>query len=157
MTGCHPALIQIAADAHWNAIAGGYKVDELSVTLRVREFLEDFWQKSSQNQAVKAILLRAAAGQAMEPNHRTAELMQRGLLEARLQPFCPFFAEVIKESVKAKDSKHLEKLAKACEKEQGVYCAFWKNGCLGQSGSSNSKTVGKAKTMTREASHEFQI
>ena len=115
-------MIQIAADAHWNAIAGGYKVDELSVTMRVREYLEDFWQKCSQNQAVKAILLRAAAWEALEPNHRTAELMQRGLLDARLQPFCPFFSEVIKESMPK--GKSLLAAAKACEREPGAVLRF---------------------------------
>ena len=60
LTGCHPALIQIAADAHWNAIAGGYKVDELAVTMRIREYLEYFWNKCSEDKAAMAILNRAA-------------------------------------------------------------------------------------------------
>jgi len=66
LTGCHPALIQIAADTHWNAIAGAYKVDELAVTMRVREYLEYFWNKCSEDKAAKAILLKSAKGQTHE-------------------------------------------------------------------------------------------
>ena len=122
LTGCHPALIQIAADAHWNAIAGGYKVDDLAVTMRVREYLEDFWAKCSEDKAAKAILLRAAAGQTLEPNFRAAELMQRGLLDAHIQPFSRFFTEVIKESLPK--GKSLLAEAKDCEREPGAVIRF---------------------------------
>ena len=122
LTGCHPALIQIAAAAHWNAIAGGYKVDELAVMMRVREYLEYFWQQCSQHQAVKAILLRAAAGNPVEQNYRAAELVQRGLLDVRLQPFSPFFAEVIQASLPK--GKSLLAAAKDCEREPGAVIRF---------------------------------
>ncbi len=98
LTGCHPALIQIAADAHWNAIVGGYKVDDLAVTMRVREYLEDFWMKCNEDKAAKTILLTAANGQAPKLDYRAAKLVQRGLLTADLQTFSYLFSQVILES-----------------------------------------------------------
>ena len=114
LTGCHPALIQIAADAHWNAISGGYKVDAVAIKMQVWEYLEYFWNKCSEDKAAKGILLRTVLNQTQESNsvklthnpttstsqldYPTAKLVQRGLLTVDLQPFSPLFREVILES-----------------------------------------------------------
>jgi len=122
LSGCHPALIQIAADAHWNACFGHYAVDTLAVTLRVREFLEDFWAKCSEDKTTQAILLRAAAGQTPNPGFRTAELMQRGLLTPDLQLFSLRFQQVIVDSLPR--GKSLLQAAKDCEQEPGAVLRF---------------------------------
>jgi hypothetical protein len=66
LTGCHPALVQIATAEHWGALADGYTVDSAQLEIALREHLEDLWFRCRPE--AWQLLIRAAAGQTL-PSH----------------------------------------------------------------------------------------
>jgi hypothetical protein len=114
LTGCHPAFIQMAAAAYWNALGGGYRADKLHIAMGLREYLEDLWYMRTQEEW--AILIRAAGGSEVPRGPVRDELIQRGLLTLDGKPFSPFFEEVIADCLPEKSlKKAVEDLGKGAK------------------------------------------
>lgn len=97
LTGCHPALIQIVASTHWNALEGAYSLDPMSVVMNVRDHLEDLWYRRGKEEL--SVLIRAAAGRRPDHGPLVTNLIQRGLLTLDRKPFSSGFVGVIKECI----------------------------------------------------------
>ncbi len=97
LTGCHPALIQIAAADLWDALAGGYAVDAAQLEFALREYLQDLWYRRTPEEW--QLLIRAAAGRVLPSTPLATDLRLRGLLTAEGQPFSQLFRQVIDESL----------------------------------------------------------
>ncbi len=111
-TGSHPALIQIAAADHWDALAGGYAVDAEQLEINLREYLQDLWYRRTPEEW--QLLIRATAGRALPSTPLTTDLRLRGLLTAEGQPFSQLFRQVIGESLPL--GKSLEQAADDIDK-----------------------------------------
>lgn len=138
VTGRQPGLIQMAADAYWNALHGGYEADPTEVKQGLRPYLEDLWYRRTKDEL--AVLIRAAAGDAPISDAVSDDLRQRGLITLEGRPFSLFFGEVIEASLpkgkSLKDaladlekgaeraSKLLAQLMEVAEKAGKVYRAF---------------------------------
>jgi len=122
LTGCHPALIQMVAEVHWNALEGGYEPDRWGLTMGVRDYLEDLWFRHSREEW--AVLIRAAAGQRLTVHDPLAtDLIRRGLLAPNGEPFSSAFKEVIAQCL-PKDSdipSALEDLEKGAERANRLF------------------------------------
>lgn len=128
LTGCHPLLLQLAANHYWIAVDGGFTLadDDESLVLAIRNYLEDFWFQRNREQL--SLLIRAAAGCELKPSPQLMELTQHGLLvkdpdNGRYSPFCKEFRRVIEENMPPGKSvaQAAEDLAQGAEKATKLF------------------------------------
>lgn len=119
LTGCHPLLLQLAANQYWLAADGGFALvaDDENLVFTIRNYLEDFWYQRNQEQL--SLLIRAAAGCELNRSPQLMELTRHGLLvkdsgSGRFHPFCDEFCRVIEESMPP--GKSLAQMVEAMDK-----------------------------------------
>lgn len=121
LTGCHSALVQIVASAHWDALISGYTPDLATIRVNLHDHLKDLLIRRTKEEL--KVLIHAAAGSRLTYDDVLTDLKQRGLLTLDGKPFSSEFAQLIKKSFpKGKRiSRALNDLKKKAEQTTGWF------------------------------------
>lgn len=130
MTGCHPLLIQLVAFSYWNCKHYDFSVDEIEIKMNLRRYLKDwFYQRSGESQQQWQVLVQAAGGKNIKETPASNDLYLRGLLLKNGDPFCLYFAQVIREEFEDKNGCSIEatlnEMAEGLEKGVDIATKFY--------------------------------